>query len=45
MHLWLSSESGGIWDQLEDNDDALPSLMEAVRRGGDLGNVGGSGKY
>ena len=25
MHLRLSCEPGGIWDLLEDNDDALPS--------------------
>ena len=42
MHLWLPGESGnGICSKTM----MLYPLMEAVRSGGDLRNVGGSSKY
>ena len=44
MHIWLSSEPRGVWNMLKDMMMLYP-LMEAIRSGGDLRNVGGSDKY
>ena len=44
MHIWLSSEPRGVWNMLKDMMMLYP-LMEAIRSGVDLRNVGGSDKY
>ena len=40
----MSCQQGGIWYLFKNNDMLYP-LMEAVRSGGNLENLGGDGKY